>query len=182
MHYKMHHDQRIQPRPQIVENDPRAFRNAFQLPHRRWLQDVENTKEYKARQESFPRDWDANETNQLASDFVDHYKLRILQAGCARYARGGRDSNEHSYEGQNTCCCRLRGRRNRMRHNRPEQDRGRGAPTARSGPQAAHAEKGGNHGGPEWGRGDPSGTAAFADIETGCPVASGHHSWARRTL
>jgi hypothetical protein len=90
----MHDNQRIKSRPQIIHYDPGALGQSLQQADRRRLQDIENTKKYKACQKSFPSEWDGDERDQLARNFVDHDELWIFQTGCARNLRGGGNPDE----------------------------------------------------------------------------------------
>ena len=88
----MHNDESIQSRPQVIDDDSDAFWQALQLPHRRWLQNIEDTKKYKAREKSFPSEGDSNQRDQLTGDFVNHHKLRIFQARRTPSPGGGGNS------------------------------------------------------------------------------------------
>ena len=63
MQKKLHDGQTVKPGRDIVYHDPGAFRQLFQLPHRIWFHDIEDTKKYKARQKRFPNEWCANKRN-----------------------------------------------------------------------------------------------------------------------
>jgi len=50
----MHDGERVQARSQIVYNNSGAFRKPLQSPDRKRLQNIEDTKEYKAGKKRFP--------------------------------------------------------------------------------------------------------------------------------
>ena len=80
MQEKLHDDQRVQTRCDIIEHDPGTFGKLFQLADGRGLRDVKGSKKYKTREESFPFQWGRNKSDELASHFVDHDELRIFLA------------------------------------------------------------------------------------------------------
>ena len=94
----MHDDESVQTGPQVVDYYSDAFWQSLQLTHRRWLQDIEDTKKYKAREKSFPSERDSNQRDQLACNFVNHHKLRIFQARWAGSARSGWDSDQSYHD------------------------------------------------------------------------------------
>src|SRR6478672_2892031 len=63
MQKKLHDNQAVEPGRNIVDHDPSTFRQLFQLPDRRWLHDIEDTKKYKARQKRFPSQRSPNQRN-----------------------------------------------------------------------------------------------------------------------
>ena len=83
----------------IIQHDASAFWKLFQLPHRRWLEDVKPSKKYKTREESFPRERNRDQRDQLACDLVDHHELGVLYAGGAGHACGGRNAGEGDQNG-----------------------------------------------------------------------------------
>jgi hypothetical protein len=96
----MHRNERENPGCNIIEDDSGAFWKSLQLPHRRRLDDIERSKKYKTRQQSFPRQGDSNERNELSSDFVDDDELRIFGGGGTGYASGGGDADQRDEQGQ----------------------------------------------------------------------------------
>ena len=89
----MHDRERIKPRPQIIHHDSGAFRQPLQSPDWKRLQNIEDTKKYKAREKGFPSERDGDQRDQLSGDFVNHDELRIFHAGSPRYPRGGGNSD-----------------------------------------------------------------------------------------
>src|SRR5450755_4717439 len=90
----MHHSERVKSRSQIIHHNARAFGKPLQSPNRKRLPNIEHTKEYKAREKSFPSERDGDEGNQLSRDFIDDDKLRIFYAGAARDQGGGGNSDD----------------------------------------------------------------------------------------
>src|SRR6202041_806259 len=76
------------------DDDAGAFGKPLQSPDGKRFQNIEDTKEYKAREKCFPSEGDGDERYELAGDFVDDAELRVFQAGCAGCAGGGGDSDE----------------------------------------------------------------------------------------
>ncbi len=91
----MHDSQRVKTGGDIVQHDADAFRKRLQLSHRRWLDDIEDTKKYKARQKRFPRKRHSDQSYQLTRDLIDHHKLRIFCSRAARNQRSRRNSDQH---------------------------------------------------------------------------------------
>src|SRR5512144_3185955 len=94
MAQRLQNRQRVKPGADVVEHDSHSLRRVFQTPERWRLHNVDDTKKYKARQQSFPIERRANERNQLARDFVDDNKTRIFSIRLARNPRGSGDSDE----------------------------------------------------------------------------------------
>src|SRR5271166_3535186 len=90
----MHDGESIKARAQVIHHDAGAFGEPLQPADRKRLQDIEDTKEYKAREKRFPGERDGDESDELAGDFVDDYELGIFDGGGAGYAGGGGDSDE----------------------------------------------------------------------------------------
>ena len=63
----------------IIEYDSGALWKSLQLPHRRRLDDIKDSKKYKAREKGFPREGDGDQRDQLSGDLVDDNKLRIFR-------------------------------------------------------------------------------------------------------
>ncbi len=80
----MHEDERINSRAQIVDHDAGAFGEVFQPSNGKWLPHIEDSEEYKAREKSFPSQWDGDQGDQLSRNFINDNKLRIFQAGSTR--------------------------------------------------------------------------------------------------
>ena len=68
---KLHDYKRVNSCGHIVEHDPAAFGQSFQLAYGRRLEDVERSKKYKADKKGFPSQGDSDESDQLSCDFVD---------------------------------------------------------------------------------------------------------------
>lgn len=79
MQQEMHHHECENPCGDVVEHDSGALWKCFQLPYRGRLDDIERSKKYKTREESFPREGDGDKGNQLSGDFVDYYELGIFR-------------------------------------------------------------------------------------------------------
>src|SRR5256885_1051937 len=95
----MHDDESVQSSPEVIDYDSSAFRQTLQLTNRRRLQNVEDTKKYKAGEKGFPSEGDGNQRDQLTGDFVNHDELRIFQAGSQYHARSGGDSDQRYRKG-----------------------------------------------------------------------------------
>ena len=78
MQQEMHPNESEKPGRNIIEDDSGAFWKLLQSPHRRRLDDIEGSEKYKTREQSFPRQRDGDERNQLSGDFVDDDELRIF--------------------------------------------------------------------------------------------------------
>ena len=85
----VHDGQSIQPRSHVVDHDAGAFRKTFEAPDRGRLRDIERSKKYKAQQQRFPRHGNPDQCDELSGDFVNHHKLRILEAGRPGDPSGG---------------------------------------------------------------------------------------------
>ena len=90
----MHDSQRVETGGNIVQHDAGAFRKRLQLSHRRWLDDIEDTKKYKARQKRFPCERHRDQSHQLTRDLIDHHKLRIFCSRTPRNLRSRRNSDQ----------------------------------------------------------------------------------------
>src|ERR1035438_5678332 len=77
----------------IVEHDSGAFWKSLQSPHRRGLDDIEGSKKYKTREESFPREGDGDQSDELPGDLVDYDELRVFPARRPGDASGGGDAD-----------------------------------------------------------------------------------------
>ena len=87
MQQKMHNGERINSRSQVVHHDAGAFGQPLQSPDGKRLPHIEDTKEYKAREKSFPSQRDGDERDQLPRDFIDDDELRVFLS--PRRARPG---------------------------------------------------------------------------------------------
>jgi len=94
----MHRDQRENSGCNIIENDSGTFWKLLQLPHRRRFDDIERSKKYKTREQSFPRQRDSDESDELSGDFVDDYELRIFDGGGAGNAGSGGDADQRDQQ------------------------------------------------------------------------------------
>ncbi len=74
----MHNGERIKSGSQVVHYNAGALGQSLQSPNRKRLQNIEDTKEYKAREKGFPSQWDGDECNQLPGDFIDDDELRVF--------------------------------------------------------------------------------------------------------
>src|ERR1035438_260140 len=90
----MHDCERIKARAQIIHHSAGSFREPLQPPDWKRLGNIEDTKEYKAREKRLPCERDGDERDELAGDFVDDHELGVLYGGGARCAGGGGDSDE----------------------------------------------------------------------------------------
>ena len=81
---EMHDDERVKSRSEIVHNNAGAFGEPLQPANWKRFQNIEDTKEYKAREKRFPCERDGDEGDELAGDFIDDDELRIFGAGSAR--------------------------------------------------------------------------------------------------
>jgi hypothetical protein len=90
----MHEDESVESRTQVIYYDASAFGQPLE-PADRWrLQNIEDTKKYKASEKSFPSEWNRDEGDELSGDFVNHDKLRIFLAGGAGHLCGGGDADQ----------------------------------------------------------------------------------------
>src|SRR5580704_12444728 len=89
----MHDGEGIKSCAQIVDDDAGAFRKPLQTADWKRLQNIEDTKEYKAREKRFPGEGNGDKRNELARDLVDDNELRIFQTRAARYASGCGDAD-----------------------------------------------------------------------------------------
>ena len=74
-----------------IHHNAGRLRELLQSADWKWLQNVEDTKEYKAGEKRFPGKRDGDEGDELAGDFVDDDELGIFEAGGAGDAGGGRE-------------------------------------------------------------------------------------------
>jgi len=95
----MHNSESVQAGGHVVQHNPETFRKRLQLSHRRRLDDIEDTKKYKARQKRFPRQRNGDQSYQLAGDLVDHHKLRIFYSRAARDLRGRGNADQSNQRG-----------------------------------------------------------------------------------
>ena len=100
MQQDLHYREGKETRAHIIHHNPDAVRKPFKLAHGWRLQCVERSKKYKAHEKRFPRDWRCRHGNQLSGNLVNHYELRIFEAGCPSYAGGGWNSNCDCDRGQ----------------------------------------------------------------------------------
>ena len=134
MREKLHHDQHIKSGCDVIEHNPRALWEFFQLAHGRGLDDVKGSKKYKTRKESFPFERGSDEGNELSGHFVDYHELGIFPAGGSGDLSGGWDADERNQnrEGNDSSCSGTVG--DEISQCGPEEDGGGGSPGARSGP------------------------------------------------
>ena len=74
----MHDGERIKPRSQVIHHYTGTLGQPFQSPNRKRLPNIEDTEEYKARENSFPSQRDGDERNQLSCNFIDDDELRVF--------------------------------------------------------------------------------------------------------
>lgn len=74
----MHDGERIKSRSYVIEHNAAPLGQSLQSPNGKRLPNIEDTEEYKAREKSFPSEWDSNECNQLTRDFIDDHELRVF--------------------------------------------------------------------------------------------------------
>jgi hypothetical protein len=86
----MHDGERIDSRSEVVHHNAGALGQPLQSPDGERFPNIEDTKEYKAREKGFPCQRDGDECNQLSGDFVDDDELRIFspEARATRVAAG----------------------------------------------------------------------------------------------
>ena len=102
---KLHHYQSVYSSRDIVEHDPGAFWQSFQLSDGRGLEDVEDSKKYKTGEKSFPFERNGDERDELAGDLVDDDEAGIFlgrsagDAGRSGYADEGDEDREGNEDG-----------------------------------------------------------------------------------
>ncbi len=96
----MHRPQRVEASGQVVQYNSGTLRNSFQLPHRRRLDDIEDTKKYKSREKRLPCERHGDESYELTSDLINHDKLRIFYPAPPRCLRRRRNTDERDQHGQ----------------------------------------------------------------------------------
>ena len=145
----MHCSQRVKTGGHVVQNDPGAFRKRLQLSHRRRLDDIEDTKKYKARKKRFPRERHSDQSHQLARDLIDHHELRIFYPGTARDLRRRRNADQRDQRWPGRLQSVFAGPgASAWRKRRPQQHGGRRSPGPRPRPQPSDPEKRGDQRGP----------------------------------
>jgi len=100
MKHDLHHSQAVKASSHVIDHDAHSLGEAFELAHRRRLDDIERSKKYKAQQQRLPRDRRRNQSDELAGDFVDHDELRILATAGPRHLCSSRNSNHNRRERQ----------------------------------------------------------------------------------
>jgi hypothetical protein len=96
----LHYSQTIKAGSHVVHHNADSLGEAFELTHRRRLDDIECSKKYKAQQQRLPCDRSRNQSDKLAGDFVDDYNLRVLATARARHLCGSRNSDQGRRESQ----------------------------------------------------------------------------------
>jgi len=106
MQRDLHHRQSVNPGGHIIDHDTHSLGEAFEAAHRPRLDDIESSEKYKAEQKRLPRDRRRNQRDELASDFIDHHKLRVFPAagpghsgGCGNSSQSRRQSQEDRHPG-----------------------------------------------------------------------------------
>src|SRR5580692_7135224 len=100
----MHDCERIKSRAQVVYHNAGAFGKPLQPANWEWFPDIEDTKEYKARDKRFPSERDGDESNELSCNFVNDDELRVFHAGGACNLCSGGNSDERNYCGRDDRC------------------------------------------------------------------------------
>ena len=77
--------------------------DTLQLPEWRRLQDIENTKKYKGRQQGFPMQRNAGEGQDLPCDFVNHDAGRILNPQFTGNISSGANAHDQHNGGDYEC-------------------------------------------------------------------------------
>ena len=97
----MHHCQSVYSGRDVVEHDPGALWQSFQLPHRRRLDDIEGSEKYKARRRDLPCERNGDQRDELAGNFVDHDECGIFAGrGPGNVGGGGyADQDDDGREG-----------------------------------------------------------------------------------
>jgi len=97
---KLHNYESVYPSRDIVQHDPGAFWQSFQLSDGRWLEDVEDSKKYKTGEKSFPFEWNGDERDKLSGNLVDDDEAGVLfsrgpgDAGSGWNTHKGHDDRE----------------------------------------------------------------------------------------
>src|SRR5260370_21378856 len=86
----LHDDVGINPGAQIVEHDAAASGQFFQLPQRRWLQDIESPKKYKTPQNILPTQGHSDERDELAGNLINHHLAGVGDAAFTAHDRRDR--------------------------------------------------------------------------------------------
>ena len=148
MKEKLHHYERIYTGRDIIEHDPGAFWQSFELSDGWRLEDVEDSKKYKTGKKSFPCQRDRNQSDELARDLVDHNEAGIFLSRGSCDLRGGRDAykgyNDSESHGGGSACRK----RQKVSQRSPEKRSCRGRPATRARASMANAEKGRRERGP----------------------------------
>src|ERR1700722_15303592 len=98
----MHDSERIKSSSEAVNNIAGAFGEMLTPGDGERFPNIEDTKEYKAREKGFPTEGNGDESNQLPGDLVDDDKLWIFRGVIARHPGCGRNSNKRHHGG---CDC-----------------------------------------------------------------------------
>lgn len=106
MQHDLHHHEAVQACSHIIDHDTHSFRQPLELTYRWRFHDIERSKKYKAQQQRLPCHGRCNQSDELACDFVDHYKLRIFHTAGPRHlsrswnsGENGGESEQHSHPG-----------------------------------------------------------------------------------
>src|ERR1035437_6145703 len=86
--------------PKIVHHNSSAFRQPLQATHRRRLNNIERTEEYKAGQQRLPHNRTRYQGDQLPRDFINHHMRRIFFAASARFQGCSGYANRHHQRDQ----------------------------------------------------------------------------------
>jgi len=149
MQQKLHPHQDVDPCRNIVQHNAGAFRQPLQLPHRRRLDDIEGSKKYKARQKSFPREGDGNQSDQLSSDLINDDALWIFAPRSAGDLSRCGNSNQRGEHGKRARDRRAQRRSERLSKGNPKQDSRSRSPRSGAGSQIADAKESRSRGRPK---------------------------------
>src|SRR5215467_9497887 len=81
-------DQRIDSCPHIVHHNSSSTRKSLQATKRKWLSDIEPTKEYKTGQKVFPIQRNSDESDHLSCYFINYDKSGIVVSALSGHNRG----------------------------------------------------------------------------------------------
>ncbi len=76
----------------VIQDDPSTLGKSLQLPYGRRLEDIEGSKKYKTRKESFPCQRNSDQCDELPGYFINHHELGIFYRGRTSYTGRSRDA------------------------------------------------------------------------------------------
>src|SRR5215471_3698329 len=89
-------DKRIDSCSHIVHHNSSSARKSFQASKRKWLSDIEPTKEYKTGQKVFPIERNGNESDHLSCHFINNNKSGIIVSALSGHYRGRRNTQQRN--------------------------------------------------------------------------------------